>query len=836
MQDSIDASPRTSPLERACDWAFRLALLLLIVVAPWPFGSVTPGPAAALASALLLLGGLFLLTRLYFGRAYRTPGWHWLAAALALVALQQLPLPSSFSETVAPAIARDYEAARTVTSSGAWHPMSLEPFQTRSGFLQLAGFLAAFWLASQLFRCGAKRRVLVYTVACLGVALALFAVFQRARYGTVLYGRFPVPSGTPYGPFVNHNHFAGFIEACGLLTLGAALKTWHRNASLAVLLGGTSALMGISLFLSHSRGGLIAAGVGLAVLAWLTRRHALILAGAIAVALFLAAFAPSSLTDRFSTLKNPGTDDSVQFRLDLWSDSFGIVFDAPALGTGLGTYAAVIPGYRSGPAETRAEYAESDWVQLLCETGFLGILVALAFFGAIGRVAYRTIEGERSQRARGLLSGLIAGVAALLVHGLYDFNLHIPSNALLFAIMVGLIAAHADGPPRRWKPRRLHVLAAAPLAVMCLGVLAVDAGQSRRLTRRIDPLLTDPAEFMDLIQELARSRKRVPQNAETVFLIGRLYNEDAFRSRDGARFREIRLEQAAISFRDAIRLAPARGRYWFELAWTEANRGNDALANELFERSLELEPHHSSLRANYALPRVETPSRRSTRAARTRTRARARAHPFRRAQRHRALYRRGPVDDATCGRLGTGSRSGSRAISGVGGQARRMKRLVLDNVHHRTVQSFSKEWSRFDQEDVDADELERLFEEYFAIFPWESLPERARGADIGCGSGRWAQFVAHQNIGELHCVDPSEEALQVSRTKLHRYDNVILHHASVDALPFEDNSLDFAYALGVLHHVPDPAAALASSVRALKKGAPFLVYLYYAFDNRPLWF
>ena len=603
MRISVDDSAPMGSRERACDWVFRVALLLLIVVAPWPFGSVTPVPAAALASALILLGGAFLLTRLYFGRAYRTPGWHWLAAALALVVLQQLPLPSSFSETITPAIARDYEVARTFTGSGAWHPMSLEPFQTRSGFLQLAGFLAAFWLASQLFRGGTERRVLVYTVAFLGVALALFAVFQKARYGTVLYGRFPVPSGTPYGPFVNHNHFAGFIEACGLLTLGAALGTLRRNAPLAVLLGGTSALMGISLFLSHSRGGLIAAGVGLAVLAWLSRRQAFVLAGSVAVALFLAAFAPSSLADRVLTLKNPGADHSVQFRLDLWSDSLGIVLDAPALGTGLGTYAAVIPAYRSANVETRAEYAESDWVQLLCETGFLGIFIALAFFGAIGRVAYRTIEGERSERVRGLLSGLLAGVAALLVHGLYDFNLHIPSNALLFATMVGLIAAQVDEPPRRWKPRRLHVLAAAPLAVLCLGltVLAVDAGQSRQLTRRIDPLLTDPAEFMDLIQDLARSRKRVPQNAQTVFLIGRLYNEDAFRSRDAARFREIRLEQAALSFRDAIYLAPTRGRYWFELAWTEANRGNDALADELFERSLELEPHHSGLRANYAL-------------------------------------------------------------------------------------------------------------------------------------------------------------------------------------------------------------------------------------------
>jgi len=181
MQISVDDSAHMSSRERACDWAFRVALLLLIVVAPWPFGSVTPVPAAALASALILLGGSFLLTRLYFGRAYRIPGWHWLAAALALVALQQLPLPSSFSETITPAIARDYEAARTFTGSGAWHSMSLEPFQTRSGFLQLAGFLAAFWLASQLFRGGAERRVLVYTVAFLGVALALFTVFQKAQ-------------------------------------------------------------------------------------------------------------------------------------------------------------------------------------------------------------------------------------------------------------------------------------------------------------------------------------------------------------------------------------------------------------------------------------------------------------------------------------------------------------------------------------------------------------------------------------------------------------------------------------------------------------------------------
>jgi SAM-dependent methyltransferase len=75
-----------------------------------------------------------------------------------------------------------------------------------------------------------------------------------------------------------------------------------------------------------------------------------------------------------------------------------------------------------------------------------------------------------------------------------------------------------------------------------------------------------------------------------------------------------------------------------------------------------------------------------------------------------------------------------------------------------------------------------------------------------------------------------------ARAKLAPHPNCTLHHASVAAIPFTPGSLDFGYSIGVLHHVPDPAGALAACVATLKPGAPFLVYIYYAFDNRPLWF
>jgi SAM-dependent methyltransferase len=119
--------------------------------------------------------------------------------------------------------------------------------------------------------------------------------------------------------------------------------------------------------------------------------------------------------------------------------------------------------------------------------------------------------------------------------------------------------------------------------------------------------------------------------------------------------------------------------------------------------------------------------------------------------------------------------------------------------------------------------------------PWGSLAPDAVGFDLGCGSGRWAELVAGR-VGTLHCIDASAEALDVARRKLAGLKNCRLHHASVDAIPLPDASMDFGYSLGVLHHVPDTAKGIADCVAKLKRGAPFLVYLYYAFDNRPPWY
>jgi SAM-dependent methyltransferase len=157
------------------------------------------------------------------------------------------------------------------------------------------------------------------------------------------------------------------------------------------------------------------------------------------------------------------------------------------------------------------------------------------------------------------------------------------------------------------------------------------------------------------------------------------------------------------------------------------------------------------------------------------------------------------------------------------------------NADEATVDGFGAEWQRFDQSELNDAESRRIFAEYFSLMPLASLPADAEGMDVGCGSGRWARLVAAQ-VGTLHAVDASAEALGVARRNLASFTNVEFHNNSVDSLPCADDSLDFVYSLGVLHHVPDTAAGIHACVRKLKPGAPFLVYLYYALDNRPAWF
>ena len=159
---------------------------------------------------------------------------------------------------------------------------------------------------------------------------------------------------------------------------------------------------------------------------------------------------------------------------------------------------------------------------------------------------------------------------------------------------------------------------------------------------------------------------------------------------------------------------------------------------------------------------------------------------------------------------------------------------MKNNIDKITVAGFGDEWERFDQSSLSEKEQSSMFEGYFSNFPWDDLASNSVGFDLGCGSGRWAKLVAPK-VGKLHCIDPSS-AINVAKKNLVNNLNCEFHKSDVDSIPLQDGSMDFGYSLGVLHHVPDTQQAMNACVKKLKPGAPFLLYLYYSFDNRPFWF
>ncbi|GJM05804.1 MAG: hypothetical protein DHS20C09_18000 [marine bacterium B5-7] len=156
------------------------------------------------------------------------------------------------------------------------------------------------------------------------------------------------------------------------------------------------------------------------------------------------------------------------------------------------------------------------------------------------------------------------------------------------------------------------------------------------------------------------------------------------------------------------------------------------------------------------------------------------------------------------------------------------------NVDDDVVSDFGAEWKTFDQSDLSEVEQKQQFDAYFSIFPWDRIASDAIGFDAGCGTGRWAMLVAPR-VGHLHCVEPSL-AIDVAKKNLQGFVNCSFHCHTIDNMPFQEHSMDFGFSLGVLHHMPDTQQGICDCVVKLKPGAPFLVYLYYAFDNQPVWF
>ena len=155
-----------------------------------------------------------------------------------------------------------------------------------------------------------------------------------------------------------------------------------------------------------------------------------------------------------------------------------------------------------------------------------------------------------------------------------------------------------------------------------------------------------------------------------------------------------------------------------------------------------------------------------------------------------------------------------------------------DNIDKRVVEEFGEEWLKFS--DFNDENIKAAAEEYFDIVDDTMLNKQTYGLDVGCGTGRWTRYLSSR-AGFIEAVDPSN-AIFAAAKLLKGIDNIRLARASVETLPFEDETFDFVMSIGVLHHIPDTAKAMRDCVKKVKKGGYFYAYLYYNLEKRGLFF
>jgi O-antigen ligase len=284
--------------------------------------------------------------------------------------------------------------------------------------------------------------------------LALFAIFQFFSSQGLIYWTVKSPGWT-FGPYVNHNHYAGLMEMLIPLSVASALPALRKDPS-AGLLGFVILIPIASLLLSGSRGGFLSLLVEVLLAAVLVfwcgprpaRKVTALVGGAaiLAAALLFFWMAPRHIAERLAQMGDSKHQPEVELRerLVVARDSLGIFREHPWLGAGLGSFETAFPRFQSFPSDFRWDHAHNDYAEALAETGLAGGALILSALGMFFWLAFRNLRQRLRHRAGWMQFGAALGCCGLLVHSFADFNLHIPANAAWFAVCVA-IATSASG-------------------------------------------------------------------------------------------------------------------------------------------------------------------------------------------------------------------------------------------------------------------------------------------------------------------------------------------------------------------------------------------------------
>jgi O-antigen ligase len=306
------------------------------------------------------------------------------------------------------------------------------------------------FVVTQTLRRSSQFELLAKMVTVYGAVVASFAVLQGlAPNGKLYWIRALEQGGSIYGPYVNRNHYAGLMEMLTPFPLVlAATRMTDGNRKIAV--AGIAALMAASIFLSGSRGGMVAFVAQMIVLGVLLIRkrdsgwkQPLMLGGFLAVVIvFLVWMGGNELTRRLASIHSEAREEiSGGVRVSIDRDCLRMLIRRPLLGWGLGTFPIVYPEFRSFYTTFFVNQAHNDYLQLLVETGVAGFSIAVWFLVLVFRRAAGKLKNWTENASGTMTVAALLGCIGILVHSLLDFNLQIPANAALFYVLCALAAS-----------------------------------------------------------------------------------------------------------------------------------------------------------------------------------------------------------------------------------------------------------------------------------------------------------------------------------------------------------------------------------------------------------
>jgi len=448
----------------------RVLLIAGIAWGAFAFGAVYPWgywPLCAVAG-LVGVAGLAAIPRLAPGSAGLGLAAAFVVVALAC-ALQIAPLPSATVSRLSPE-APGIQSQYRVGDPGASRPLSISSTDTARA---LAIFVALAVLtvgAGCLFARTGTTRV-CGAIAVVGALLAMTGMVQKALAGARPLGFWTtIEGGNPYGPFVNRNHFAGWMlmaaPVClGLLCAMVSRQTRDRqmtfrervlwfgtpDASRVILLGAGIAIMVLSVFLSGSRSGILGAAFGLAitsVVVW--RRYAgsarFALVG-VFTAILIGVMVWTGVDQTLTRFGAAATRDYTG-RTGPWTDALRVSQKYPLTGTGINTYGASMLFYQQFATEVHFSAAHNDYLQVLSEGGLLVGIPVLAAIVMLALTIRRRFKEETSPSTFWIRAGATIGLLAIAIQELGDFSLQIPGNAFLFGVVCA-IAIHRTPERRR---------------------------------------------------------------------------------------------------------------------------------------------------------------------------------------------------------------------------------------------------------------------------------------------------------------------------------------------------------------------------------------------------